>query len=410
VNTPGPTRADFGQRQPQGPKRWGHIIPHAPTHRTRSHSLNEGKEEEADNADDGTPGQGQNLPPEGGDDGGSSGGNDDRDEDSEMEDADEDPVEDPENVGTGKYYEPQTPNGKAMAKMFRRFCDLPAKDANAIVVYFGVYSVERLTAFQQDHWKDTFTKWKKWHPNRDGLEQVMILSPPQQDRIYCTAWACHHFVRLQWPQEFFEITRLRPQHFEPIRAQMECEEEGKVTIKMIPNLTDVPMWNDSGSTSMSKHFRVFEAYLSWDYGVEGFPLDWIVRSSLQPVYWSNVMTLNAQQRGLRPDFFQSKEMDHQCRIHAPIVPINDQHHLKCNDKKVITEWESGSKANHRSNVFHCNDAIVFHLARIVFADSPGEVHCIPKKGKVQQSGRQSYFACKGQFVGINTAHLECDLT
>ena len=26
-----------------------------------------------------------------------------------------------------------------------------------------------------------------------------------------------------------------------------------------------------------------------------------------------------------------------------------------------------------------------------------------------QSGRQAYFACKGQFVGINTARLECDL-
>jgi hypothetical protein len=28
---------------------------------------------------------------------------------------------------------------------------------------------------------------------------------------------------------------------------------------------------------------------------------------------------------------------------------------------------------------------------------------------VQQSGRQSYFACKGQLVGINTACLECNL-
>ena len=60
-------------------------------------------------------------------------------------------------------------------------------------------------------------------------------------------------------------------------------------------------------------------------------------------------------------------------------------------------------------MFRCDDAIVFHLVCITFADSPGEVHFIPRKGKVQQSGRQSYFACKGQFVGINTARLECDL-
>ena len=61
-------------------------------------------------------------------------------------------------------------------------------------------------------------------------------------------------------------------------------------------------------------------------------------------------------------------------------------------------------------MFWCNDAIAFQLACIAFADSPGEVHFIPKKGKVQQSGCASYFACKGQFMGVNTACLECDLT
>jgi hypothetical protein len=168
---------------------------------------------------------------------------------------------------------------------------------------------------------------------------------------------------------------------------MEREEEGKVTIEMIPDLADVCKWKDRGSTLMSNHFRVFETFLSWHYGVEGFPEDWIFRSSLRPVYWSNVMTLNAQQRGLRPNFFKFKETDHQCRIHAPIVPINNQHHLKCNDEKVIAEWESGLKANRRSDVLRRDDAIVFHLACIAHADSPGEVHFIPKKGKVQQSGR-----------------------
>jgi hypothetical protein len=83
--------------------------------------------------------------------------------------------------------------------------------------------------------------------------------------------------------------------------------------------------------------------------------------------------------------------------------------LRYSDKKVLAEWESGLQANHRSDVFHRDDAIVFQLACIAFADSPGEVHFIPRKGNVQQSGQQSYFACKGQFVGINTICLECDL-
>jgi hypothetical protein len=57
------------------------------------------------------------------------------------------------------------PRGKAMAKMFCRFCNLTEQDANAIVVYFGVYSVAYLAKFQQDHWKDTFAQWQKRHPN-----------------------------------------------------------------------------------------------------------------------------------------------------------------------------------------------------------------------------------------------------
>ena len=40
--------------------------------------------------------------------------------------------------------------------------------------------------------------------------------------------------------------------------------------------------------------------------------------------------------------------------------------------------------------------------------SGGGVHFIPKKGKGLQCC-EAYFACKGQFVGINTAQLECDL-
>jgi hypothetical protein len=52
---------------------------------------------------------------------------------------------------------------------------------------------------------------------------------------------------------------------------MEREEEGRITIKMIPDLTDIPQWKDWGQTSMSKHFRVFETYLSQHFGVKGFP-------------------------------------------------------------------------------------------------------------------------------------------
>ena len=144
--------------------------------------------------------QGPNPPPGGRDDGDSSQGdegdgdgnearNEDADEDdesskdSEMEDADSVPVKDPKNVETAKYYKPQTSKGKALTKMFCQFFDLPARDTNAIVVYFGIYNIKRLVAFQQDYWKDTFVQWQKWHPNQDGPERAMVLSLPQQEPL-----------------------------------------------------------------------------------------------------------------------------------------------------------------------------------------------------------------------------------
>ena len=88
----------------------------------------------------------------------------------------------------------------------------------------------------------------------------MVLLPPQQDHIRCAAWACLHYLWLKWPPRFFNDLWLCPQHFESIRAQMEHEEEGKVTVKMIPDLMDVPKWKDRGSMSMSKHFRDFKTF------------------------------------------------------------------------------------------------------------------------------------------------------
>jgi hypothetical protein len=58
---------------------------------------------------------------------------------------------------------------------------------------------------------------------------------------------------------------------------------GEDTIKMIPNLANIPQWKDRGQNMMSKHFRDFEMYLSQHYGVEGFPLDWVVRPNLPAI-------------------------------------------------------------------------------------------------------------------------------
>jgi hypothetical protein len=134
-----------------------------PGGRVLTSSKKKASDESGEESDAPPPVQGPNPLPGGGDSDSPHDDGDDKEEEkeesssgSEMGEADEDEPEDPDNVGTGKFYAPQTPRGKSTVKMFRWFCDLPKQDANAIVVYFGMYSVARLAAFQQDLWKDTF--------------------------------------------------------------------------------------------------------------------------------------------------------------------------------------------------------------------------------------------------------------
>ena len=67
---------------------------------------------------------------------------------------------------------------------------------------------------------------------------------------------------------------LKKEHFEPMHAQMECKEHGKISLKNVSELTDIPTYKST--TSMSKHIHDFESYLSSHYGVEGLPLDYVV--------------------------------------------------------------------------------------------------------------------------------------
>ena len=102
-------------------------------------------------------GDGWGGPPGGG--GGGDGGDNNPDDDASMAEEPED--EDPTVGHAGKEYTPRTTKGREMAQMFRDFCGLPRSHANAIVVYFGVYTMDILAEFREEHWKDTFTNWQK---------------------------------------------------------------------------------------------------------------------------------------------------------------------------------------------------------------------------------------------------------
>ncbi len=56
------------------------------------------------------------------------------------------------------------------------------------------------------------------------------------------------------------IEQLKKEHFEPICTQMEWEEDGKIILKSVQDLTDVLLFKST--ISMSKHFHDFETYLS----------------------------------------------------------------------------------------------------------------------------------------------------
>ena len=96
-------------------------------------------------------------------------------------------------------------------------------------------------------------------------------------------------------------------------------------------------------------------YLSQHYGVEGVPLDWVVRQNLPVISWDSVMTAHTQSKGRKPDFFCLEETDYMCSIFMHIIPFNDAAHLVCNNPKVRAEWENGShaKAIRPIKMMHC---------------------------------------------------------
>jgi len=97
-------------------------------------------------------GAGGPPPPDGGSGrGGGSSLDNDSDGDDDADDMEEDP-EDPSDRQAGRTYMPRTEGGKAMAKMLRKFCRLTKADKMAFVIYFGVYSENRLAEFQEAHW------------------------------------------------------------------------------------------------------------------------------------------------------------------------------------------------------------------------------------------------------------------
>ena len=97
-----------------------------------------------------------------------------------------------------------------------------------------------------------------------------------------------------------------------------------MALKDIGELTDIPKFKSS--TSMSKHIREFETFLSNKYGVDGFPLDYALRQKLVDRPMSDLEDRIPDRwqypTKTMPDFFDFAQTDEICRRWAPIIVGN----------------------------------------------------------------------------------------
>ena len=108
-----------------------------------------------------------------------------------------------------------------------------------------------------------------------------------------------------------------------------------------------------------------------------------------------------------PDFFNFAQTDEHCCKWAPIIwqdktgtVLGATDHDLASLKDDSVWW--------RTPMFLRDDEIVFCLASIAFKDSPGGCHFVSKRGVTHHSGCKAFFACKGQFVGKDSARQECN--
>ena len=143
-----------------------------------------------------------------------------------------------------------------------------------------------------------------------------------------------------------------------------------MTLKNINELTDIPKFKST--MSMSKHIRKFETFLSTKYGVDGFPLDYVLRAKLADMLISHLDERIPDRWQMptktMPGFFDFVQTDEICRRWAPIIVRGhaamvfgapDHDAARIEDDVVL----------YRTPMFLRDDEIVFRLASIAFKDS-----------------------------------------
>ena len=122
--------------------------------------------------------------------------------------------------------------------------------------------------------------------------------------------------------------------------QMERKEHSKISLKSVSELMDIPTYKST--MSMSKHIHDFESYLSTHYGVEGFPLDYVVQPNLTHVPRHTMQPQNLKRSVCNAflDFFQVDKTNYNSRCFAQIVSDRDNYTVWKDNPTVLAKWET----------------------------------------------------------------------
>jgi hypothetical protein len=137
--------------------------------------------------------------------------------------------------------------------------------------------------------------------DRKGSKFRIKLNPYMKERIKVASWVDFHFLRLDWPDEFFHPAMLLERHFEAAKGQMNREMELAVSLSTVDDLKDLPVYLDTKEGSrrdLGYLFSAFEGVLENHLMAHiGFPLSWVVRDCLYTPKWSYLTSLQATQKG-----------------------------------------------------------------------------------------------------------------
>jgi hypothetical protein len=237
--------------------------------------------------------------------------------------------------------------------------------------------MEVLGTYTSDLWSDTYVQWGKKHPHpKYADDHIMImLSPPQKKRIECAAWICRWFNRLPWPESCFNIDKLLPEYYDPIKRQMDKELDRQVTLKEVPEL---PPPDFSSLTDVGMRLKKVMNLCETLYGRDGRPLAWVIRPQLYaPPIQSAHQTLRDYGEGVAlPELFLNfDKVDFLSTKFSLIVPASDNQSVKdTNNTGSINMFETGTKSTLRTQPFKTDTATVYAIFDRCFNSGITAVH------------------------------------